>query len=81
MEYRYRDEVFEELAHHGVRPRPSTPPALVRGYLSVLYRYEIRRLRTRLLLGEIPNDNYVAEVVALRQRYPLLSIPPRFWAS
>ncbi len=79
MTYRYRPEVLEQLALHGVAPRPSTPPALVRDYLSDLYRYEIRRLRARLLAGDIAKVDYAGEVIRLRVRYPLLSIPVRLW--
>ncbi len=75
----YRPEVLEQLAEHGIRPLPATPPSLIRDYLSDLYRYEIRRLRQRLLRGDIPKQNYSAHVVALRKRYPLLSIPTRLW--
>jgi hypothetical protein len=75
----YRPEVLEELARFGVRPRPTTPPRLVYDYLSDLYRYEIRRLRDRLLRGEFPKRDYSEYVVRLRQRYPLLSIQTRFW--
>ncbi len=79
MTYRYRPEIFEQLALHGVAPRPTTPPALVRDYLSDLYRYEIRKLRSRLLAGDIAKVNYSSEVVRLRFRYPLLSIPLQLW--
>ncbi len=77
--YRYRPEVLDQLALHGVTPRPSTPPALVRDYLSDLYRYEIRKLRRRLLAGDIAKANYSGEVVHLRRHYPLLSVPLQFW--
>jgi len=75
----YRPEVLEELARFGVRPGPATPPGLIREYLSDLYRYEIRRLRSRLLRGEIPKADYANHVVGLRQRYPLLSILTKYW--
>jgi hypothetical protein len=75
----YRPEVLEQLAIHGIRPEPSTRPDFIRGYLSQLYRYEIRRLKGRLLRGEFPKEEYLARVVQLRVQYPLLSIPPRLW--
>jgi hypothetical protein len=75
----YRPEVLEQLAVHGIVARPSTRPDLIRGYLSDLYRYEIRRLKRRLLSGEFPKDEYLARVVQLRLRYPLLSIPLHLW--
>lgn len=75
----YRPEVVEELVAHGIRPMPSTPPALVRRYLNELYRYEIRKLRRRLLNGDFPKQEYLSRVVDLRSRYPLLTIPIHLW--
>jgi hypothetical protein len=79
MAYRYRPEVLEALARHGVRPAETTPPGRVRGHLNDLYRYEIRRLRARLLRGEVAKSDYIGEVVALRGRYMLLSMPIAEW--
>ena len=76
----YRPEVCEQLAIHGIRPKASSSPEVIRDYLGHLYRYEIRRLRARLLRGEIPKAEYVGHVIQLRLRYPLLSIPTRLWA-
>jgi hypothetical protein len=44
-----------------------------------LYKYEIKRLRGELLAGRFPKSEYAARVVALRERYPLLSLPLDFW--
>jgi hypothetical protein len=77
--YTYRAEVLEELARHGIRPRPGTAPSLVNEFLNDLYRYEIRKLKRRLLAGEFPQTIYAGKVVELRQRYPLISVPVRFW--
>ena len=44
-----------------------------------LYRYELRRLRAALLAGAFPKPEYYGRVVALRRRYPLLSVKPRQW--
>jgi hypothetical protein len=74
--YRYRGDVLEELTRHGVRPTPSTRPELVHEYVSDLYRYELRRLRDRLVRGEIPKAGYFDRVVALRRQYPLVSLKP-----
>jgi hypothetical protein len=78
-QHRYRVEVLEILAGHGVRPAPTTPPPLVREYLSGLYRWEIRRLRDRLRHGAFPKHEYIDRVVALRRRYVLLSVPVDAW--
>jgi hypothetical protein len=77
--YEYRKEILEQLLRHGIRPTPNTPPGLVMEYLNDLYRYEIRRLRNRLLEGRFPRSEYASRVVDLRRRYPLVSIPTRHW--
>jgi hypothetical protein len=46
-----------------------------------LYRYEIRRLRLSLLAGLIAKRDYADHVVALRRKYPLLSVPVEQWVS
>ena len=79
MEYRYRTAVIEQLWRHGVHPKSTTPPQLVHEYVSDLYRYELRRLRSALLAGAFPKPEYYGRVVALRRRYPLLSLKPRQW--
>ena len=77
--YRYRDDVLEQLERHGVRPTSSTRPDLLHEFVSDLYRYELRRLRERLVRHEIPKVGYFARVVALRRQYPLVSLRPRDW--
>lgn len=78
---RYRRDVLNELLRHGVRPVDATPPELVKSFLSDLYRYEIRKLRGRLLRGEFPKSSYASRVIALRERYPLLSLDVRLWTE
>jgi hypothetical protein len=77
--YSYTTEVLDELSRHGVAPRPDTDPQLVRDYLSDLYRFEIRRLKGRLVSREFPMAEYSGRVRALRRRYVLLSIPLQLW--
>jgi hypothetical protein len=77
--HRFRLDVLEQLERHGVRPRPSTPPELVHEFVSDLYRFELRRLRDRLVRGEIPRAGYFDRVVALRRQYPLISLKPHEW--
>jgi hypothetical protein len=77
--YRYRQEVLDELARHGLIPRPDTSPRALRDAVSDLYRYEIRRLRDALLAARIPKRDYASRVVELRKRYLLLSIPVALW--
>ena len=77
--YRYRPQVLEALAAHGVRPTATTRPELVHEFVSDLYRFELRRLRARQVRGEIPRQEYSSHVVALRRRYLLVSVPLRHW--
>jgi hypothetical protein len=58
---------------------PHTPPETLRDAVRELYKYEIRRLRSELLAGQICKPDYAGQVVALRNRYPLLSIPMELW--
>jgi hypothetical protein len=77
MEIRYRPDVLRELARHGVCPLPHTRPELVRDFVRDLYKYEIRRLRARMLEKEFPRTEYASRVDALRMSYPVLSLLPR----
>jgi hypothetical protein len=77
--YRYYDWVLDALADHGLIPRSTTPPSILRDAVSDLYRYEIRQLRRDLLAGDIPKLEYANHVIALRKRYLLLSVPVDRW--
>jgi hypothetical protein len=79
--YTYHPKILEELARHGLRPLPSTAPQTLRDAVRDLYRYEIKRLRSRLLAGEIAKADYAAHVITLRTRYPILSVPPDLWVE
>jgi hypothetical protein len=79
--YRYDALVLDALAAHGLVPRPDTPPHQLREALRDLYRYEIRRLRLSLLAGAIAKRDYADHVVALRRKYPLLSVPTELWLA
>jgi hypothetical protein len=77
--YRYRATVIDELGLHGIRPTDRTPPTVVRAFLNDVYTYELRRLRAQLLRQEFPKASYAGRVIAIRRRYPLLSIPLEHW--
>jgi hypothetical protein len=79
LTYHYLPHVLEQLWTHGVHPTSSTPPQLVYDFVSDLYRYELRRLRDRLVRGEIPKQGYYERVVALRRKYPLVSFKAETW--
>jgi hypothetical protein len=79
--YDYDSRILDALAAHGVRPTAATHPARAREVVNDLYRYELRRLRDRLLRGEVPRPEYAGYVVRLRRRYWVLSIPIQQWAK
>ena len=79
MPFLYHDAVLEQLAQHGLRPLPGTPPLQLRDAVRDLYKYEIKELRNALLAGRIVKPDYAGHVVALRKRYWLLSVPVQLW--
>ena len=81
MNYRYRPDVLAELWRHGVQPTPSTPPQLVHDFVNDLYRYELRRLRDRLLRRDIEKAGYFDRVVEVRRRYPVLALKAWQWVE
>ena len=78
-QWTYPDELRDALAGFGLAPQPETPPRFVRDQLSDLYRYEIRRLRERLLAKEFPKADYTGHVIALRKKYWPLALTPEQW--
>lgn len=79
--YRYHTKILDELAGHGLLPGAETSPQQLRDAVRDLYKYEIRRLRDRLIGGEIPKRDYAGHVVSLRKRYWLLSVPMQLWTE
>jgi hypothetical protein len=79
MEFEYQPEILSQLLSHGVRPLPRTRPALVFHYLNELYRYELRRLKRMRQAGAVLHGDYGNRVVELRRRYPLVSVPVKYW--
>jgi hypothetical protein len=79
MAHRYRPEVLDALARHGIVPLQTTAPLFIRDQLSDLYRFEIRRLKAKLLRGDFPKADYIGHVLDLRGKYLLLSIPVDEW--
>ena len=77
--YTYDGRILDALVHHGLIPTSTTPPQGLRDAVRDLYKYEIRRLRSELLAGRIPKRDYAGHVVALRERYWVLSIPLPLW--
>ena len=77
----YKVDVLEELARHGLRPRPDTTPARLREQINDLYRVEIRKLRDQCRAGEFSTRELSERVRELRKRYVLLSIPVHRWTE
>jgi hypothetical protein len=77
--FRYRPDVLAALEGHGVRPDSRTRPQLVHEFVSDLYRFEIRRLRSRLLQNAFPKKEYASRVIELRMRYRVISLRPDDW--
>ena len=75
----FRAEILDELARHGLRPRPDTPASRLREQINDLYRIEIRTLWDRCRAGEFPIHDLPSNVVELRRRFILLSIPIENW--
>lgn len=79
--YTYTPEVLIALGRHGLVPKPHTSPERLREFLNDFYRYDLRRLRARLLRREFPRSEYASRVIALRGRYPLMSLPVGRWTK
>ncbi len=80
MEYTYHPKVLDALGRFGLRPTPTTSPALAKAFVNDLYRHELRTLRARLVAKDIPKAGYADRVVELRKKYFLLSIRVDLWA-
>ena len=81
MTFRYKPEILRQLAAHGVVPRPTTPPTVARGVVNDIYRYELRLLRDRYLVGEFSKQAYYDKVVEVRNRYPVMAVLTRHWVE
>lgn len=77
----YDRRILDALADHGLQPTADTEPQRLRDAVRDLYKYEIRRLRSELLAGRIPKREYAGHVVALRNRYWVLSVPLPRWTN
>jgi hypothetical protein len=77
--YTYHPRVLDALARHGLKPLPTTSPQQLRDAVLDLYKLEIKRLRAEHLAGRIAKRDYADHVIALRRRYPILSLPVEQW--
>src|SRR5215471_5812327 len=81
MSFKYRQTVLDELLRHGIVPDAETPPEFAHEFVNDLYLIEIRSLRDKMRAGLIAKDDYANLVSELRNRYPVLSLPMRFWTE
>ncbi|HVR98656.1 MAG TPA: hypothetical protein VMW27_18715 [Thermoanaerobaculia bacterium] len=86
LAYRYREAVLQELERFGIRPGPATPPARVRAFLNDLYTFELREIKVsrreaERFFGPQPRELYVVRVQAVKEKYPLLSLPVEVWTE
>lgn len=79
--FRYKAEILAQLATHGVMPKPTTPPTTARAAVNEMYRYELRLLRNRYVLGEFSKKEYYDKVVEIRHRYPVMGVLTRHWTE
>jgi hypothetical protein len=77
----YKREILDQLWAHGVQPAADTSPERVHEFVNDLYRYELRRLRDRLVRREVQKADYYALVVEVRQRYRVLALKPWQWVA
>jgi len=76
-----RASVRNALAAHGVVAEDGADPSSLRERLNDLYLEEVRRLKEKRKAGEIAKEDYAAHVEALRERFPLLSLPLPLWVE
>lgn len=77
--FTYPAEFVESLHSFGLAPTADTEPGVVRVALSGLYKYELRRLRGRLIAGEFERARYLELIIELRKKYWLLTLPEWAW--
>jgi len=77
----YHPRILEELGRHGLVPAAETQPGQLRNAVRDLYKYEIRKLRDRVVAGDIPKQELAGQVIQLRKRYWLLSVPTELWVE
>ena len=81
MPYNYRSTILDALWQHGIQPTPATDPQLVHDFVNDLYRYELRRLRARLVRGDFEKATYFDRVVEVRNRYRVLALKALQWVD
>jgi hypothetical protein len=83
-ERHYRPEILERLRAFAIFPRVHTDPVMVRDFIKALHTMEIRTIRVEQQKAERRGDRstrnaYREKVIALREKYEILSIPANWW--
>lgn len=83
-EHSYHAGILAALERFGLRPRPDSDPLAVYELLKAIYTFEIRELKHRRRelerhLGPQPLDDYRRGVLALKEKYSVLKVPPQHW--
>ena len=84
--YEYRPDILRRLEEFALFPRPHTDPVIVRDYLKALHTMEIRTIRVAQQRKERSGDSsgrdaYRDQVIALREKYSILSLPVQWWTE
>ena len=80
----YRPAVLDALRRFGIVPSGETEPERLRELLNDLYVFQIRDLKLRhkekeRILGPQPMADYRHQLLRLKARYSLLTVPPHHW--
>jgi hypothetical protein len=74
-----RPQVREALQAKGVEVGEDDTAASLKERLNDVYLVEVRRLRERQRMGEIPLREYAGHAEALKQSFALLGLPLDRW--
>lgn len=75
----YPPDFLDALVLLGFVPRDDTPPLVVRDAVAELYKFELRRLRDVYRRGGQPKTELAEQVIRLRKKYWVLTLPPAAW--
>ncbi len=86
MSRRYRQDILDRLETFAIFPRPHTDPVMVRDFVKSLHTMEIRTMRVDQQRRERAGDSsgrkeYRDQVIRLREKYEVLSIPVQWWTE
>ena len=74
-------EILAQLAHARGCSETDDSAHSARAVVNDIYRYELRLLRDRYLVGEFSKKAYYDKVVETRNRYPVMGVLTRNWVE